>query len=292
MNNDDNNLDLLDLNDDADTLDDNLPDAAPFTNPRPKKPWLLLAVGVLVIILATYIIIRTIGGDSSSSMEVDLDAPAIVVEGQDGPIADAALDVPSVPVAVAPAPQPAPAPKNDARVQPAPVPVPAPQPAVKPVPQPAPQPVAQNATPGVPVRVIEDRKDVQFDPHRVDAAPQPAPKPVAAAKPAPKPAPKPVAQAQQPRRDAPANNQNTQKKYAWYAQLGSYSTNAAAESGRRQLQNGHRSLLGGQKFVIQRAVLGNGNTTYRLRVGFNSSGDANNFCRNAKADGLDCYVTK
>ena len=91
MNNDDNNLDLLDLNDDADTLDDNLPDAAPFTNPRPKKPWLLLAVGVLVIILATYIIIRTIGGDSSSSMEVDLDAPAIVVEGQDGPITDAAL---------------------------------------------------------------------------------------------------------------------------------------------------------------------------------------------------------
>ncbi|MBO8425214.1 MAG: SPOR domain-containing protein [Proteobacteria bacterium] len=259
MNKDD-NLDLLDLNDDADTMD-TLPDAVPFAQPRPKKPWLLLAVGVVVIILATYIIIRTIGGDSTSKMEVDLDGPAIMVEGGDAAV-PVQMDVPPQPVNVAPAPQPAPS--------------------VAPQPQ----------TPGVPVRVIEDRKDVQFDPHRVDAAPQPAPKPVAAAKPAPKPAPKPVAQAQQPRRDAPANNQNTQKKYAWYAQLGSYSTNAAAESGRRQLQNGHRSLLGGQKFVIQRAVLGNGNTTYRLRVGFNSSGDANNFCRNAKADGLDCYVTK
>ena len=280
MNNDD-NLDLLDLNDDADSMD-TLPDATPLTAPRPKKPWLLLAVGVLIIILATYVIIRMVGDGSSSTMEVDLDAPAIIVDGQDpnAPLVVGGGAPAPQPAQVMPVPQPAP--------QPAPVPV-APQPVVQ---QPAPQPGAQNATPGVPVRVIEDRKDVQFDPHRVDAAPQPAPKPVAAAKPAPKPAPKPVAQAQQPRRDAPANNQNTQKKYAWYAQLGSYSTNAAAESGRRQLQNGHRSLLGGQKFVIQRAVLGNGNTTYRLRVGFNSSGDANNFCRNAKADGLDCYVTK
>lgn len=276
MNNDDNNLDLLDLNDDADTLDDNLPDAAPFTNPRPKKPWLLLAVGVLVIILATYIIIRTIGGDSSSSMEVDLDAPAIVVEGQDGPIADAALDVPSVPAAVAPAPQPAPAPKNYARVQPAPVPVPAPQPAVKPVPQPAPQPVAQNATPGVPVRVIEDRKDVTFNPERVQSAPAPAPKPAAT---------QPARRAAQPAATAPRNG-------GWYVQFGSYSTRASAEAGQRQLQNGHRSLFAGRQFVILAAVLPNGSTTYRLRVAFDTSANANAFCRNAKSDGVDCYVTK
>ena len=53
MNNDD-NLDLLDLNDDSDTMD-TLPEATPFSTPRPKKPWLLIGVGVLIIILATYV---------------------------------------------------------------------------------------------------------------------------------------------------------------------------------------------------------------------------------------------
>ena len=67
--NDDKNLDLLDLDDDVSM--DALPDAAPFVAPRPKKPWLLLGLGVVVIILATYIIVRTIGNDSSTSIDVD-----------------------------------------------------------------------------------------------------------------------------------------------------------------------------------------------------------------------------
>ena len=97
MNNDD-NLDLLDLNDDDVDAGDNLPDAAPLTAPRAKKPWLLLGVGVLIIILATYVIIRIVGGDSSSTMTVDLDAPAVIVDGADP---NAPLVVPT------PAPQPA-----------------------------------------------------------------------------------------------------------------------------------------------------------------------------------------
>ncbi|MBQ8294530.1 MAG: SPOR domain-containing protein [Alphaproteobacteria bacterium] len=261
--NDDNNLDLLDLDDNGSM--DTLPDATPFANPRPKKPWLLLTIGLVVIVLATYIIIRTVGGESSSSIDVDLDAPAVVVDGAGAPI-DMNVMPPAQPVQVAP------------------------QPVVQPKPQVQPKPVAQpqpvQPTAGVPVRVVEERKDVTFNPA---AAPKVAtPKPVtkkqdAVAKPAvkkvaPKPAakPKPVAQ--------PAG--------AWYVQFGSYSTRALAENAQRQIRAAHQSLFAGQQFVILAAQLKNGTTTYRLRVAFKTAADANGFCRNAKSDGLDCYVAK
>ena len=270
MNNDD-NLDLLDLNDDTDGAD-SLPDAAPLAAPRPKKPWLLLGVGVLIIILATYVIIRVVGGDSSSTMEIDLDAPAVIVEGVD----------PNAPLVVGNAVPGAP----DVNVPNVP-PAPAPQPAVvAPAPAPVPQPVVQNTTPGVPVRVIEDRKEVTFNPN------------VAVEKPASKPAAKPVVKpknVEKPVRRANAQTQRAQTapaSAAWYAQIGSYSTRALAESGQRQLTASHKSLFSGHQFVILAAVLPNGKNTYRLRVGFDTSAAANNFCRNAKADGLECYVTK
>lgn len=267
MNNDD-NLDLLDLNDDSDSMDA-LPEATPFATPRAKKPWLLIAVGLVVIILATYVIIRIVGGDSSSSMEVDLDAPAVIVEGAD----------PNAPLVVGTAPVVQPQPAN---VAPAPVAQPAPQPVqVQPAPavqQPEPKTVAQNATPGVPVRVIEDRKDVTFNPDK-PAVQKPAQV---------KPAQKSVSRAQTQQKRA----QTAPKASAWYAQIGSYSTRALAEAGQNKLQKSHQNLFAGHQFVILAAVLPNGTTTYRLRVGFNASADANNFCRNAKADGLECYVTK
>ena len=245
--NDDNNLDLLDLDDNGSM--DTLPDVTPFASPRPKKPWLLLTVGVMIIVLASYIIIRSVSDDTSSSIEVDLDAPVMVVDGE------------GVPVDMNVMPQPKPV------VQPAVQPKPAPV-EVKPAPvvQPQPEPVS------APVRVIEDRKEVKFEPAKVA---KPAPKP--AAKPQPKPAVK---------KTVPAS------VFSWYAQLGSYSTRALAEAGQRKLAASHASLFNGQKFVILAAQLKNGTTTYRLRVGFNSSADANSFCRNAKADGLECYVTK
>ena len=264
MNNDD-NLDLLDLNDDADASDA-LPEAAPFAAPRPKKPWLLMGLGVLVIIIAVIVIIKLTDGDkSSSSMEIDLDAPVVAVEGVD---ADAPL--------VVPAPQPGAQPAN---VAPAPKPAPQPQPAPQPVAQP--QPVVQNTTPGVPVRVIDDRQDVTFNPDKAAAA-KPAAKPVA--KPAAKPA-RANTQAQQRAQTAP-------RTYSWYAQIGSYSTRALAEAGQRQLRASHANLFSGHQFVILAAQLPNGSTAYRLRIGFNTAADANNFCRNAKADAVECYVTK
>ena len=243
--NEDNNLDLLDL-DDADSMDA-LPEVPAFAAPRPKKPWLLLSLGLVIIVLASYVIIRSIGGESSSSIEVDLDAPVMVVDGQGAPV--------------------------DMNVMPPVKPQPEQKPVVQPKPQPVPVPVVEQPKPEpvIPVRVVEDRKEVKFQPAKAVT-----PKPVVQ----PKPQPKPVA-----KKTAPATT------FAWYAQLGSYSTRALAEAGQRKLIAAHPSLFSGQKFVVLAAQLKNG-TTYRLRVGFNTSADANGFCRNAKADGLDCYVTK
>ena len=263
MNNDD-NLDLLDLDDGA--VVDTLPDATPFVAPRPKKPWLLLGVGVLVIILATYIIVRTIGGDSSSSVEVDLDAPAIVVDNPGDTI-----DVPPMPL-----PEPVEI-KDEQVIRPPMPPAPAPAPVANPAPMP------ENA--GSPVRVIEDRKPVTFNPDKpAPAAPvvkPAAPKPVAK-----KPAAKPATTKPAPKKQVAAVNGS------WYVQFGSYSTRALAESAGKKLRNSHSSLFNGRQFVVLAAVMKDGNTLYRLRVPFATSADANSFCRNAKSDGVDCYVSK
>lgn len=264
MNNDE-SLDLLDL--DNGTSMDTLPTAPVLSAPRPKKPWLLLGVGLLVIILATYIIIRTIGDDTAATIEVDLDAPVAVVGAEDNApliIGDEPVDIKPAPVAV---PQP---------VQAAPQPVVVPQPA--PVAAPKPAPVAAKpvqATPGVPVRVVEDRKAVAFNPEKPAAKPAAAPVKKATA-PVKKAAPKPTV--------AP--------KGSWYVQLGSYSTNASAQAAQRKIVSAHSALFAGHQPVILAAVLPNGTTTYRLRVPFKTSKDANGFCQNAKSDGLDCYVAK
>lgn len=274
--NDDNNLDLLDLDDNA-TMD-TLPDAVPFGAPRPKKPWLLLTVGLAIIVLATYIIIRAIGDEDTSSMEVDLDVPVMVDNGagQAVPV-DMNVMPPVQPVQVAP--------------KPAPQPKPVPKPAPKPVPQPQPAPVAQaqpvQPTAGVPVRVIEERKEVKFNP---DAAAKPAVKP-RAVKPAAKPAAKPVAKSAAKPKAQPKPQPQVAAE-SWYVQFGSYSSRAMAESAQRQMQKAHQGLFAGKQFVILAAQLKDGKTTYRLRVAFKTAAEANGFCRNAKSDGLDCYVAK
>ncbi len=139
MNNEvDNDLDLLDL-EDEETLDNAPAACSPFATPRPSRPWLLLGLGLLIIILATYIIIRAVGPSADNSVEIDLDVPAVEM-------ADDTLVIPDTPAAVTPPPAPA---------------------AVAAVP----------VTPGVPVRTVADRNDTAtFQP---DAKPAPAPKPAA-----------------------------------------------------------------------------------------------------------------
>ncbi len=245
----DQELDLLDLEDDANSVDA-LPEAAPFTVPRPKKPWLLMGLGVAIIILATWIIIAHVSSDSGTSVNIDLDAPVQKVEEIQQPVAD--LNVPSKPAEIAP--------KAEQKVA---EPVKAAPVAEKPV-----------ETNGAPVRVVNDRKEVTFNP---DKESKPASKPVVkpATKPAPKAASKPVA----------TSNGSI------YVQFGSYGTRAAAQAAEQKLRASHSSLFSGKQFVILAANV-KGQTTYRLRVAFQNSNDANGFCRNAKSDGLDCYVTK
>lgn len=248
----DENLDLLDLEDANDV--DALPEATPFSNPRPKKPWLLMGLGIAIIVLATWIIVAKIGGDSSDSVNIDLDVPVESVDRPAEPVAD--LNVPAKPVDVAPQPT---------TVQ---------QPATEqPVPQQErPAIMAPVAETGNPVRVIEDRKEVTFNPD----------KPVAQ-KPAVKPAKKAV---------APVKKTVTASSNGdIYVQFGSYSTRALAQSAEQKMRAGHSNLFSGKQFVILAAQV-NGKTTYRLRIAFHSANEANGFCRNAKSDGLDCYVTK
>ncbi|MDR1207652.1 MAG: SPOR domain-containing protein [Rickettsiales bacterium] len=138
--------------------------------------------------------------------------------------------------------------------------------------------------PTVPVRIVEDRANVTFNPNA----------PVVEA-PRPRPSQKPSADS----KPAPSANVAIKKPAAsavtsgWVVQFGSYNTRNAALAGQKRLQAGHPSLFAGRPFVVLAAVLPDGRTVYRLRItGFASGGEANGFCGNAKSDGLDCFVAK
>ena len=229
-----------------DTEVDALPEATPFSAPRPKRPWLLMGIGVATIVLATWIIVTHVGNDSGSSATVNLDAP--IVDKLDVPAAPAPdLNAPVKKAEIAP--------KSEKPVKPA---------EAKPV-----------ETDGNPIRVVEDRKEVTFNPDKGES------KPVAK----PTTAKKITAPAKKQTQTVATTNGNI------YVQFGSYSTRALAQAAEQKLRNGHQSLFSGKQFVILAAEV-NGKTTYRLRVPFLTANEANGFCRNAKSDGLDCYVTK
>lgn len=247
----DQELDLLDLEEESSSVDA-LPEAAPFTTPRPKKPWLLMGLGVAIIILATWVIIARIGSDSGTTINIDLDTPVQKIDNMPQPVAD--LNVPAKPVEIAPKEEPKPIPEPVSEVKPQPAPVEA-----KPV-----------ETDGTPVRVVADRKEVTFNPDKKIEK-----KPVA----------KPAVKKTAPKTVATATNGGI------YVQFGSYSSRSLAQSAEQKLRKSHSSLFNGKQFVILAAQV-KGQTTYRLRVAFQNANDANGFCRNAKSDGLDCYVTK
>lgn len=245
------NLDLLDLEDDNEV--DALPEATPFSAPRPKRPWLLMGLGLAIVALSTWIVIAHIGSDSSSTASFDLDASAEKVDVPVAPVAD--LNVPAKPAKV--------------EVQPKTEKIAPKQVEAKPV-----------ETDGTPVRVVEDRKEVTFNPDKPATT-------------------KPVAQkttTNQKKITAPTTVKKTTAPVAAstgniYVQFGSYSTRALAQAAEQKIRAGHPSLFSGKQFVILAAEV-NGKTIYRLRVPFHTASEANGFCRNAKSDGLDCYVAK
>jgi hypothetical protein len=252
------NIDLLDLGEENEEVD-TLPEATPFSSPRPKRPWLLMGLGFAVIVLSTWIIVSRIGSNSGATVSVDLDTPVATEEVKTEKVVDLKVPEKAAPVE---------------KVAEKPAPVKEPAPTVKPV-----------ENDGTPIRVVEDRKEVTFNP---DKAPVEKPAPVVkktTAKPVAKPAAKPVAT--KPVQKAPVATANG----CIYVQFDSYSTRALAQAAEQKMRASHSSLFAGKQFVILAAQV-KGQTIYRLRVPFHSSNDANGFCRNAKSDGLDCYVTK
>lgn len=257
-NQEENSLDLLDLEEPSET--DVLPEATPFSSPRPKRPWLLMVLGIAVIALATWIIIARVGGDSGTTVNIDLNQPVVSADVPSAPVAD--LNVPSKPVEVVPQPMP----------------VERPQPVVE---QPKPVEVAKPVeSDGAPVRVVSDRKEVMFNPEKAEV--KPVEKPVAQQ---PKPQKKITPPVTKPKNTVSATNGSV------YVQFGSYSTRELAQAAEHKIRASHQNLFSGKQFVILAAEV-KGKTIYRLRIAFNSANDANGFCRNAKSDGLDCYVTK
>jgi len=230
----DEKLDLLDLDDEIDLPE--LPEADGLAASRPRRPWLLFGAALIVIILATYIIVRiVVHKGSNDSVEIDLTMPVTTEQAVPATEPDFA--------------------ESAAKV------------------------IEGQAETGAPVRVVEERKDVVFKPDAGSVAP-----------PKPRPANKEQVKSEMPKPKVAPKPQTTSVSN-FYVQFGAYSTKAGAEAAQSRLQRNHASLFSGKQFVILAAVV-NGQTKYRLRVGFNTSEDANGFCRNAKSDGLDCYVTK
>lgn len=262
------NLDLLDLESEG---SDSLPEAAPFSSPRPKRPWLLMGLGLAIIALASWIIIAHVVDDSGTTVSVDLDTPTTSVNLPPAPMPD--LRVPPKPVDVVPQPM--------ERPQPVPMERPVPMEQPQPVPQPKPVDVKPVEPEIAPVRVVPDRQNVTFNPDRAES--KPVEKPVAVQQ--PKPQKKITPSVTKPKKTVAATNGGV------YVQFGSYSTRELAQAAEHKIRAAHQNLFTGKQFVILAAEV-NGKTTYRLRVAFTSTNDANGFCRNAKSDGLDCYVTK
>jgi hypothetical protein len=141
-------------------------------------------------------------------------------------------------------------------------------------------------TSGAPVRVVEDRANVTFNPNApVVEAPKPRPvqKPSTTTT-ASKPATPAKVAVQKPAASAVTSG--------WSVQFGSYNSRDAALAAQKRLQAGHPSLFAGRPFVVLAAEV-NGKTMYRLRItGFTSGSEAGGFCSNAKSDGLDCFIAK
>jgi len=248
----------LNVNEVLDFEDDALPefdDDGPFERDG-KKPWLVVALGVIAVTLVAVVLIRFMTGGAPrpagpETVEIVIDGERISIEVPADDFVDEANRLVETPTRERPA--------------------------------------------GMPDRVVESRQPVTFDPDKpVVQRPAAAP-----ARPAPRPA-QPAAQ-QRPNQPAAGPARAAQPAAAprpaptptgvWMAQVGSYNTRAAAETGQRQLSG--RPVFQGRNFVILQAVMPDGGTVHRLRVpGFQTSHAAEAFCREVRAAGQGCFATR
>ena len=76
-----------------------------------------------------------------------------------------------------------------------------------------------------------------------------------------------------------------------YVQLASLPSEGEARSQVNAMQARWGNLFGGQSLVVQRAELGGGRVTYRLRLPTGSLQQATQICASIKANGGDCFAT-
>jgi hypothetical protein len=146
-----------------------------------------------------------------------------------------------------------------------------------------PQPTKPAPTPAPPVPARAGAGPLSIDPQEQVAAADPAYQAPqrAPASPPPAPAPK-LASAS----SAPAGG-------AYLAQVSSQRSEAEAQTAFRGLQSKYPRELGDREATVRRVDLGAKGIYFRSLVGpFGSADDANQFCRNLKAEGADCLVLK
>ncbi|MDR0319460.1 MAG: SPOR domain-containing protein [Rickettsiales bacterium] len=134
---------------------------------------------------------------------------------------------------------------------------------------------AVNADPdGLSQRVIEDRKDVKFNPDAGN---------ISVSKPKPMPSSNKAKTGSAPKATAATGK--------WSAQVGSFSNRASAEREQKHLQTHFKDLFSGKTISIISATLPNGSAAFRLRVpNFSTGAEANAFCQRAAGRGLNCYA--
>ncbi len=132
---------------------------------------------------------------------------------------------------------------------------------------------------GIPQRVVNDVKPVEFKP---DAAPVVT---------KPKPLPTTTTTSATTTATSTVKAATATISGKWQVQLISLSSQKAVEQERARLQSKHPNLFSGKNLTITEKTLPGGKITYRLRVdGFAEQSSADAFCRQAKQNGIDCYV--
>lgn len=85
---------------------------------------------------------------------------------------------------------------------------------------------------------------------------------------------------------------STTQRSEWAVQVSSQRSPEAAQASYQNLRNRFGSIFEGRSMAIQRAVIEDKGTFYRVRIQTASKSDATQFCSKFKASGGSCFVTR